>query len=354
VVPAWIAFFCRRKQAGIQLGLALIRTGRRREIALHCGDGLKWAGDRVETSSFIVTAADGVELFVYRWQPSGPPRAAIQIAHGLAEHAGRYARLAEALTGAGYAVYGSDHRGHGKTAKSPEDLGFFAASDGWAKCVEDLWQVNRRIAAEHSGLPLILVAHSMGSFLAQNFIAEHGDALAGVVLSGSNGKPPAAAIFGKAIARLERLRLGRRGRSALLDRLGFGAFNKPFEPSRTPFDWLSRDPAEVDRYIADPLCGGASSTQLWIDLLGGLSRIARPALQRRIPKALPIHLIAGGRDPVTGNTKGLEQLIGAYRAAGLNHLSHRFYAGARHELFNETNRDEVTADLINWLGELRG
>jgi alpha-beta hydrolase superfamily lysophospholipase len=139
----------------------------------------------------------------------------------------------------------------------------------------------------------------------------------------------------------------------LLDRLGFGAFNKPFEPARTGFDWLSRDPVEVDKYIADPLCGGSSTTQLWIDLLGGLSLIARPALQARIPKALPIHLIAGGRDPVTGNTRGLEQLIGAYRAAGLTRVSHRFYPGARHELFNETNRGEVTNDLINWLDELR-
>jgi len=307
----------------------------------------------VDTSSFTLDVADGAALFIYRWQPSAAPRAIIQVAHGLAEHGGRYARLAEALTGAGYAVYANDHRGHGRTAKSPAERGFFAASNGWAECVEDLWRINRRIAAEHPGTPIVLLGHSMGSFLAQNFIAERGDALAGAVLSGSSGKPPALAILGKAIARLERLRSGRRGRSALLDRLGFGAFNKPFEPARTRFDWLSRDPREVDKYIADPLCGGAATNQLWIDLLGGLSLIARPALQARIPKALPIHLIAGGRDPVTGNTKGLEQLIGAYRAAGLTRVTHRFYAGARHELFNETNRDEVTSDLINWLGELR-
>jgi alpha-beta hydrolase superfamily lysophospholipase len=310
-------------------------------------------GEWVDNSCFTMTVADGSEIFVYRWQPRGLPRAVIQIAHGLAEHGGRYARLAGALTGAGYAVYANDHRGHGQTAKSPEDRGFFAASRGWARCVEDLWCVNRRIAEQHPGTPIVLLGHSMGSFMAQNFIAEHGDALAGVVLSGSNGKPPAVAVLGKIVAWLERLRLGRRGRSVLLDRLGFGAFNKPFEPARTRFDWLSRDPVEVDKYIADPLCGGSSTTQLWIDLLGGLSRIARPALQARIPKALPIHLIAGGRDPVTGNTKGLEQLIGAYRVAGLMRVSHRFYPGARHELFNETNRGEVTADLINWLNELR-
>ncbi|MGB8840680.1 MAG: alpha/beta hydrolase [Aliidongia sp.] len=305
--------------------------------------------DRFE---FIENAADGAAIFVRRWQPAAAPRGVIQIAHGLAEHGGRYARLAEALTAAGYAVYASDHRGHGRTAKSPEERGFFAAADGWAKCVDDLWRINRRIAAEHPGIPIVLVGHSMGSFLAQHFIEDHGDALAGVVLSGSSGKPPPMAVLGRLIARMERLRLGPQGRSPLLDRLGFGAFNRQFEPARTPFDWLSRDPREVDRYIADPLCGGSATTQLWLDLLGGLSLIARPTRQARIPKALPIHLIAGSLDPVTGNLKGLEQLIGAYRVAGLTRVSHRFYAGARHELFNETNRDEVTTDLLRWLDDV--
>jgi alpha-beta hydrolase superfamily lysophospholipase len=303
----------------------------------------------MDTAEFIEKAADGAALYVRRWQPATAPRGVIQIVHGLAEHSGRYARLAAALTGARYAVYASDHRGHGRTAQSPEERGFFAASDGWAKCVGDLWSVNRRIAVEHPDRPVVLLGHSMGSFLAQNFVEHHGDVLAGVVLSGSSGKPPAMAAVGRFIARLERLRLGPRGRSLLLDHLGFGAFNKAFEPARTPFDWLSRDQAEVDTYIADPLCGGSSTIQLWLDLLGGLNLIARPALQARIPKDLPIHLIAGSLDPVTGNTKGLEKLIGAYRAAGLTRVSHRFYAGARHELFNEINRDEVTADLLGWL-----
>lgn len=311
------------------------------------------AGDQVESSNFTVTAADGAELFVRRWRPSAPPRLVIQISHGLAEHGGRYARLAEALTRAGHVVYANDHRGHGRTAPSPAALGFFAPSRGWARCVEDLWQINRQIAVEQPGVPIVLLGHSMGALLCQDFIAQHGDILAGVVLAGSSGKPPPMAAVGKVIARLERLRLGRRGRSRLLDRLGFGDFNKQFEPARTKRDWLSRDPVEVDRYIADPLCGFVATTQLWIDLLGGMSRIARPSLHARIPKNLPIRLIAGGRDPVTGNLKALEQLMGAYRAAGLNRLSHCFYAGARHELFNETNRDEVTADLIAWLNDLR-
>jgi alpha-beta hydrolase superfamily lysophospholipase len=306
----------------------------------------------VQRASFTLTAADGVALFVHGWRPEAMARGVVQIAHGLAEHGGRYARLASALTEAGYAVYANDHRGHGRSARTPEDLGFFAARDGWGKCLEDLWQLNRRIAADHPGAPIILLGHSMGSFMAQYFIGAHGEALAGVVLSGSGGKPSALAAVGRLIGRLERLRLGRRGRSALMHALAFGAFNKPFEPARTPFDWLSRDAAEVDKYIADPLCGFPASAQLWIDLLDALGDMTSASRLARIPKRLPIYVVAGSRDPVGGNTKSIAQLLSAYRAAGLERVAHRFYADARHELFNDINRDQVTGDLIAWLDGL--
>ncbi len=278
----------------------------------------------------------------------------IQIAHGLAEHAGRYTRLAGALTEAGYAVYAGDHRGHGRTERTPADLGFFAEREGWDKCLDDLWRINRRIANDHGELPIVLLGHSMGSFMSQQFISEHGEALTGVVLSASNGKPPPIAALGRIIARIERLRLGPRGHSALLHALGFAAFNKPFEPARTPFDWLSRDTAEVDKYLADPLCGFNASAQLWIDLLDALGGLAIPSRLARIPRGLPIYVMAGTRDPVSANTKGLEQLLAAYRAAGLERVTHRFYAEARHELFNETNRDEVTRDFLAWLDSIVG
>ncbi len=300
-------------------------------------------------STFGLAAPDGVEIFTYGWLPYGPARAVVQIAHGLAEHAGRYARLAEALTGASYAVYANDHRGHGHTAKSPEDLGLFALQGGWTKCLDDLWRLNRHIAALHPGLPIVLLGHSMGSFMAQQFISEHGGALAGVVLSGSNGKPAPIAAMGRLIARMERLRLGPRGRSPLIQALGFSAFNKRFAPNRTAFDWLSRDPAEVDKYAADPLCGFQATTQLWIDFLDACAALAQPSLQARIPKTLPIYIISGTRDPVSNDVKGLDQLLAAYRAAGLTKVEHRFYPEGRHELFNETNREEVTRDLLAWI-----
>lgn len=303
----------------------------------------------MQAPTFTIDAPDGVALFVRRWAPDEPPRAAIQIVHGLSEHSGRYARLAGALTGAGYVVHAGDLRGHGHTARSPDALGFFAARDGWRRCLDDVTLIRDRLAAEHPGLPVVLIGHSMGSFMAQQVIAEQGETLAGAVLSGSAGKPPAMAAAGRLIARAERLRLGAHGRSQVLRALAFGAYNKAFEPARTRSDWLSRDEAEVDAYIADPLCGAAPTTQLWIDLLDAIGHIARPALQARVPTSLPIYVIAGGRDPVSANTKSLSQLLSAYERAGLTGVTSRFYPDARHELFNETNREEVTRDLLGWL-----
>ncbi len=211
-----------------------------------------------------------------RWLPEAGARAIVEIAHGLAEHSARYARLAAALTSAGYGVYAMDLRGHGPAA-AKGDLGHFADADGWAKCVGDLWTLNRQIAAEQPGVPIVFLGHSMGSFLGRQFVAEHSDALAGAAYSGSNGKPPPIASLGRLIAHFERLRLGKRGKSALLNQMMFGDFNKPFGPARTEFDWLSRDPAEVDAYVADPLCGFPFTTQLAVDLLDALPYFSGPA-----------------------------------------------------------------------------
>jgi alpha-beta hydrolase superfamily lysophospholipase len=307
-----------------------------------------------QASTFTLTTPDGVDLFAYCWLPSEKPKAVVQIAHGLAEHAARYARMAGALTSAGYAVYANDHRGHGRSVKSADDLGFFAERDGWRKCVDDLWQLNQHIAAKHPGLPIVLLGHSMGSTLAEQFMGDpdRGNALAGVVLSGANGKPALMAKLGRAIVRAERARLGARGKSKLVQSLTFDAFNKNFAPARTAFDWLSRDPDEVDKYVADPLCGFPATVQLWLDLLGGWAAVSSATHRNRVPKQLPLYLIAGEHDPVSGNTRQLEPWMDEYRAAGFVNLAHKFYPGARHELFNETNRDEVTRNLIGWLDQV--
>ncbi|MCW5730795.1 MAG: alpha/beta hydrolase [Alphaproteobacteria bacterium] len=267
----------------------------------------------------------------------------------MAEHGGRYGRFAAALAAAGIAVHAGDHRGHGRTAARAEDLGFFAERDGWRRVLDDLWQINRNLAVQHPGLPIFFFGHSMGSFLGQQFMAEHGAALAGVILCGSNGPPGPLVTLGRLVAQIERFRLGPRGRSALLNQLSFGEFNRAFRPARTEFDWLSRDPAEVDAYIADPLCGFVCCTELWCELLANLPRIAAPEMLARLPRDLPLLVIAGTADPVSAGTRGLTRLLAAWQAAGLTHFAHIFYKDARHELLNETNRDEVTGDILRWL-----
>ena len=269
----------------------------------------------------------------------------MQIAHGLTEHSARYARLAAALNAAGYAAYANDHRGHGPKAGAA-DLGHFADVGGWDKVVGDLWTFNRLIAVEQPGVPIIFLGHSLGSFLGRGFIAEHSDVLAGAALSGSNGKPPMMAALGRLIAREERLRLGPRGKSDPIIQMWFGEFNKPFKPARTAYDWLSRDEKEVDAFVADPFCGFPFTTQLAIDVLDALPRVTGPASLAAIRKDMPLYVFSGERDPVGANIKGL---ISDLKAAGFTRLTTRIYPGARHETLNETNRDEVTRDLIAWL-----
>jgi alpha-beta hydrolase superfamily lysophospholipase len=208
-------------------------------------------------TTFWLTANDHSRLYVNQWLPDTPPKALIMVSHGMAEHGGRYARLAEALCGAGYGVFALDQRGHGRTADEGT-LGLFAERDGWNKVVGDLASLNQHIGQQLPGVPIILLGHSMGSYIAQAYLLHHSASLHGAILSGSNFQPVALYRAARLIARAERLRQGLRGRSALIEYLSFGSFNKAFKPNRTAFDWLSRDPDEVDRYRHDPA--------LWVPL----------------------------------------------------------------------------------------
>lgn len=304
----------------------------------------------MRTSTSTHTASDGTPIHVHRWDPDDgvAVRAIAHISHGMAEHAGRYARLAEALTQAGIRVYGHDHRGHGKTVRE-EEWGHIGDADGWAHVVHDLRDLLRAELAENPGKPLVLFGHSMGSFMAQEILYTCPDWIAAAVLSGTDGKPIPLAAAGRAIARLERLRLGPRGKSSLLHNLSFGAFNKAFAPNRTAHDWLSRDDAEVDKYESDPMCGFVCTTSTWIGVLDALAANARPENQAKIRKDLPVYIVSGSEDPVNNRARGVRQLVGAYYAAGLTDVTLRVYEGARHEIFNETNRDEVTEALVSWI-----
>lgn len=300
-------------------------------------------------NAFTFTASDGMRLAAYLWEPNTPPRAVIHIAHGLAEHAGRYARTAKSLTAHGYVVYVNDMRGHGQTAQSQDDLGFLGEANGWNRVVLDVAEMLQAEAQTHADLPVILLGHSLGSYLAQQLIYEHPTLLAAAILSAPNGKPSLLAQAGRAIARIERLRLGKRGRSQLLNSLTFGKFNEAFAPVATPFDWLSRDAAEVKLYFNDARCGFLSTTQLWVDFLDGIATLAQPVHKRLIPATFPLYILAGSHDPVCANGKGAAALAAEYKAAGLTDVTYKLYPEARHELLNETNRQDVLDDLLQWL-----
>ncbi|MES2821174.1 MAG: alpha/beta hydrolase [Pseudomonadota bacterium] len=299
--------------------------------------------------AFWLTARDAASLHVNHWLPEQPPKAVVMISHGVAEHSERYARLAQSLVAAGYAVYAHDQRGHGRTAERGV-LGHYADQDGWNKVVNDLADLNRHIRQQHPDAPIFLLGHSMGSYISQSYLIQHSDSLQGAVLSGSNYQPVALYRAAILLARFERWRQGPTGRSALLEYLSFNSFNKAFTPTRTTHDWLSRDPLEVDKYVEDPLCGFRWTNQLWLDMLGGMQYITPRKHLAHVDNALPLLVIGGARDPISQG-KRLEDLVKALRQSGNRDVQLKIYPDARHELLNESNRDEVMADLVQWLDQ---
>lgn len=287
--------------------------------------------------TFSYTSADGTRIAAYRWDPAGQPRAlrgAVQLTHGMGEHALRYEHVARALNDAGLVVYAQDHRGHGASARGqgadPEALGDLGKGS-WAGLVDDIGLLSAHIRAEHPGLPLILLGHSMGSFAVQQYLFDHSADADGVVLTGT-----------AAIDLLE-------GALDLDQPIDLSAFNAPFQPARTDYDWLSRDEATVDAYVADPRCGFGIDTGSARAMFAGARRGADPAQVAAIRPDLPLYIAVGEADPVNGGLALLTPLAERYRAAGLTDVTVRTYPDARHEILNETNRDQVIADLIRWI-----
>src|SRR6266581_3208715 len=250
-------------------------------------------------STFSYTSADGTQIAAYRWDPAGEPRAAVQLTHGMGEHAQRYDHVARALNEAGFVVYAQDHRGHGASA-DPEALGDLG-KDSWPGLIDDIGLLSAHIRAEHPGLPLILLGHSMGSFAIQQYLFDHSADIDGVVLT------------------------------------------------RTAYDWLSRDEAMVDAYIADPRCGFGIDTDSARAMFAGARRGADPAQVAAIRSGLPVYIAVGEADPVNAGLALLTPLTERYEGAGLTDVTIRTYPAARHEILNETNRDEIIAELTTWL-----
>lgn len=302
----------------------------------------------MKAETFTIEDPGQKELFIYQWTPeNSEPRGVIQIAHGMAEHAGRYSHLAEKLTGQGFAVLANDHQGHGQT--DPDHPGFISGENGFEKMVDNIADVKKTVEKRFPGLPRFLFGHSMGSFLLQRHLQRAEDQPVGVIYSGSNGRPPGFIRIGILFSKFLMKMFGPDAKSPLLNKLSFGAFNKPFEPARTEFDWLSRDESEVDQYIKDPKCGFICSTSFYHDLFRGLVDLHRYTPFTGYTGDAQIFIQSGSQDPVSEMGKGIDRLKQSIMLSGSANPEIKLYEGARHEIYHETNREEVIGDLLDWL-----
>lgn len=283
--------------------------------------------------------------------PDSKPRAVVQIAHGIAEHIDRYRPFMEFLADNGFVVAGNDHLGHGKSIRVPEEQGFFAEKDGWWRVVDDMDKLHDIMSNEYPELPYVLFGHSMGSFLTRTYLIKHPDKYDGVILSGTGHQSPALVLGGNAAASVMAKLNGAMGDGAKLDSLAFGTYLNKIENPRTKFDWLSRDTEQVDKYIADPLCGFVGKIGLYRDMMQGIKFITDKKNIAQMNKEKPVYFMSGDGDPVGDYGKGVERAYKAFCDAGLHDVFMRLYPCGRHEMLNETNKEQVYQDILSWLNE---
>ncbi|GHU99015.1 hydrolase [Spirochaetia bacterium] len=284
------------------------------------------------------------ELFSRVWADEAP-KAVLQIAHGMAEHSERYTEFATLLAENGYAVCMEDHAGHGPHTKNK---GFFAEKDGWLSVVNDMKGLMDEVTAQYPGLPVFLMGHSMGSFLARSYIVRYGDELSGCILSGTMGPNPILKVA-KLLSAITAVCKGKRAEAKLIGAITGGANQGKFKNEGSPFAWLTTEKAEVQKYEDDPFCGFVFTVAGYGDLFDGILEITAPGWANRVPKSLPVYIYSGEDDPVGDYGKGVKQVFEALKACYVEDVEIKLYRGGRHEMHNEVNKQEVYADVLAWL-----
>ncbi len=292
--------------------------------------------------------SDGHTLF-FKTYENEQAKAVIQLVHGSCEHIKRYDELAAYFVSQGFVVYGNDHRGHGESAKDASEYGYFGEKNGWERLVKDLKEFNQFIAKKHPNLPIIMVGHSMGSFLARHYAILYGETLAGLILSGTAHQSKALLKFGCTAAQIIRRLKGSRHRSKLMNDLSYGSFNRMYKQPRTTHEWLTRDEKVVDLFLQDEACGFVFTTAGFYDMFSGLVTITDPEKIKATPKDLPIFLIAGEHDPVGECGKTVKKAYEAYLLAGMKHVKLKLYPHMRHEIFNEFEKQHVYEDMNQFI-----
>ena len=295
----------------------------------------------MRTEFFIPSSDERTALHCYIWKPEGEVVAVVQLVHGMEEYIGRYDEFANFLTDNGYAVIGHDHLGHGQSVATPDDMGYFAKEKGYQCLLRDMHSVTLRAKKEFPDKPVFMLGHSMGSFFARRYITIYPRELAGLILSGTGQKPYIAVHGGKRIARTLVLLKGDHYRSAMIEKMALGG--KPLE------QWLCTRKEVVDAYKADPLCGQPFTAGAYVDFFRLLEQLALEKDKDRVPKDLPILLIAGMKDPVGDMSKGVLKCYNRFKAWGMTDVDVIFYKDDMHEVLNEADRKDVFRDVRHFL-----
>ena len=300
---------------------------------------------------FTFLSSDGkTNLHAMEWLPDGTPRAVLQITHGVAEHIARYDGFARFLNEQGIAVVGHDHLGHGQSVTANGTPVYFGDGNSWFNVVDDVYALHLRLKGAFPDVPLFLMGHSMGSFVARSYLIRYPGTVRAAILMGTGWQPEVMLTGGLAIAGWIAHRQGADTVSDLATQLAVGAYNKAFAPNRTEVDWLSADTDNVDRYIADPLCGQSPTVGLFREMLRGIRFNQRGENLLKMDKELPVLFISGEMDPVGDMMKGVERSCTAFQHAGIKDVTVLSYPGLRHEILNEKDRQEtVYGDILRWL-----
>ncbi|MBQ2848681.1 MAG: alpha/beta hydrolase [Clostridia bacterium] len=299
---------------------------------------------------YSIPSKSGIaNVFARCWIPAEGPKAIFQISHGMAEHGERYEEFAAHLCNKGFAVLVDDHVGHGKSVNSDDDLGYFGEKDGWDSFVEDERSLTEIIKEEYPDLPIVFFGHSMGSFIAREYIRRYGrdERIKAAIFCGTSGKNPASAIAIKLADGIAKAK-GSRYRSKFIDKMAFGTYNKRIPDAKTSFDWLTSDSEIVDKYIKDKYCGYLFTAVGYRDLFTILDRVSGKDWYDRIYSEIPILLTAGEEDPVGLYGKGVKQVYNDLKLADKKDVTLKLYPGMRHEILNEIGREQVYEDIASW------
>lgn len=301
-------------------------------------------------NDFYYPSSDGeTQIHAIKWTPTVEPVAVLQIVHGMVEFIDRYDEFAEYLTKNGIVVVGNDHLGHGQSVANADRYGFFKLDDGNGALLNDINALRLNTAENYPDLPYFILGHSMGSFLTRQYLARHGEGLAGAIIMGTGSQPTIILNVAKGLCAFIASFKGWNYRSKFVDNLAFGAYNKRFEPSRTSRDWLTKDSDIVDSYIANPQCSFLFTLNGYHNLFYSIKDCQNKKNIDKIPKDLPVFFVAGKDDPVGNFGKGVEKACEGFLNAGIQNIMLKLYQNDRHEILNETDRETVFDDILKWI-----